>query len=133
MNNIPENLKYTKDHEWIRHESDGTCLVGITDHAQDSLGDVTFVELPAIGESFEEGATFGVVESVKTVSDLYSPVSGEVLERNERLLDAPELVNASPYEQAWMLRVRVEDPAELDALLAPAAYVELVGREQSGG
>ena len=87
MSNIPENLKYTKDHEWIRHEADGTCLVGITDHAQDSLGDVTFVELPAIGESFEEGATFGVVESVKAASDLYFPLSGEITEVNEILVD----------------------------------------------
>ena len=129
---VPEGLLYSAEHEWLRVEDEHGTL-GITDYAQDQLGDVVYVGLPEPGSRVEAGAPFGVVESVKTVSDLYAPVSGEVLERNERLLDAPELVNASPYDQAWMLRVRVEDPAELDALLAPAAYVELVGREQSGG
>lgn len=127
----PEGLLYSAEHEWLRVE-DGSGTLGITDYAQDQLGDVVYVELPEPGTRVQAGAAFGVVESVKTVSDLYAPVSGEVIERNERLVDAPELVNSSPYEQAWMLRVRVEDPAELEALLAPAAYRDLVGREQSG-
>ena len=126
MNNIPENLKYTKDHEWIRHESDGTCLVGITDHAQDSLGDVTFVELPAIGESFEEGATFGVVESVKAASDLYFPLSGEISEVNEILVDSPEKVNEDPYGDGWMVRIRPTDSSETEGLLSPDQYKEIL-------
>lgn len=126
MNNIPENLKYTKDHEWIRHESDGTCLVGITDHAQDSLGDVTFVELPAIGESFEEGATFGVVESVKAASDLYFPLSGEITEVNEILVDSPEKVNDDPYGDGWMVRIRPSDSSESGGLLSPEQYKEIL-------
>jgi glycine cleavage system H protein len=126
MSNIPENLKYTKDHEWIRHESDGTCLVGITDHAQDSLGDVTFVELPAIGESFEEGATFGVVESVKAASDLYFPLSGEITEVNDILVDSPEKVNDDPYGDGWMVRIRPADSSESGGLLSPEQYKEIL-------
>ena len=126
MSNIPENLKYTKDHEWIRHESDGTCLVGITDHAQDSLGDVTFVELPAIGESFEEGATFGVVESVKAASDLYFPLSGEITEVNDILVDSPEKVNEDPYGDGWMVRIRPADSSESGGLLSPDQYKEIL-------
>ena len=126
MSNIPENLKYTKDHEWIRHESDGTCLVGITDHAQDSLGDVTFVELPAIGESFEEGATFGVVESVKAASDLYFPLSGEITEVNDILVDSPEKVNEDPYGDGWMVRIRPADSSEPGGLLSPEQYKEIL-------
>jgi len=126
MSNIPENLKYTKDHEWIRHESDGTCLVGITDHAQDSLGDVTFVELPAIGESFEEGATFGVVESVKAASDLYFPLSGEITEVNDILVDSPEKVNEDPYGDGWMVRIRPVDSSESGGLLSPDQYKEIL-------
>ena len=129
---VPDDLLYSAEHEWLRVEGDRATL-GITDHAQDQLGDIVYVELPEPGSRVEAGATFGVVESVKTVSDLYAPISGEVIERNERLVDAPELVNASPYEQAWMLRVRIEDPAQLEALLTPAAYRELVEREQRGG
>lgn len=126
MNNIPEILKYTKDHEWIRHESDGTCLVGITDHAQDSLGDVTFVELPAIGESFEVGATFGVVESVKAASDLYFPLSGEITEVNEILEDSPEKVNEDPYGDGWMVRIRPTDSSDSGGLLSPEQYKEIL-------
>ena len=126
MSNIPENLKYTKDHEWIRHESDGTCLIGITDHAQDSLGDVTFVEIPAIGESFEEGATFGVVESVKAASDLYFPLSGEITEVNEILVDSPEKVNEDPYGDGWMVRIRPADSSESGGLLSPEQYKEIL-------
>ena len=126
MSNIPENLKYTKDHEWIRYEADGTCLVGITDHAQDSLGDVTFVELPAIGESFEEGATFGVVESVKAASDLYFPLSGEITEVNDILVDSPEKVNEDPYGDGWMVRIRPADSSEPGGLLSPEQYKEIL-------
>ena len=126
MSNIPENLKYTKDHEWIRHEADGTCLVGITDHAQDSLGDVTFVELPAIGESFEEGATFGVVESVKAASDLYFPLSGEITEVNDILVDSPEKVNEDPYGDGWMVRIRPAGSSEVGGLLSPDQYKEIL-------
>jgi glycine cleavage system H protein len=126
MSNIPENLKYTKDHEWIRHESEGTFLVGITDHAQDSLGDVTFVELPAIGDSFEEGATFGVVESVKAASDLYFPLSGEIAEVNDILVDSPEKVNEDPYGDGWMVRIRPTDPSEPGGLLSPEQYKEIL-------
>ncbi|MBU61920.1 MAG: glycine cleavage system protein H [Opitutae bacterium] len=126
MSNIPEDLKYTKDHEWIRHETDGTCLVGITDHAQDSLGDVTFVELPAVGESFEEGATFGVVESVKAASDLYFPLSGEITEVNEILVDSPEKVNQDPYGDGWMLRLRATGSSDSGGLLSPEQYKEIL-------
>ena len=126
MSNIPENLKYTKDHEWIRHESEGTFLVGITDHAQDSLGDVTFVELPAIGDSFEEGATFGVVESVKAASDLYFPLSGEIAEVNDILVDSPEKVNEDPYGDGWMVRIRPADSSESGGLLSPEQYKEIL-------
>ncbi len=129
---VPDDLLYSAEHEWLRVEGDRATL-GITDHAQDQLGDIVYVELPEPGSRVEAGAALGVVESVKTVSDLYAPISGEVIERNERLVDAPELVNASPYEQAWMLRVRIEDPAQLEALLTPEAYRELVEREQRGG
>lgn len=129
---LPEGLLYSAEHEWLRVDDDRGTF-GITEYAQDQLGDVVYVELPEPGTRVEAGGIFGVVESVKTVSDLYAPVSGEVIERNDRLIDAPELVNSSPYEQAWMLRVRIDDPAELEALLAPAAYGELVEREQRGG
>ena len=106
MTDIPPELYYTKDHEWIKMESDGSCLVGITNHAQDSLGDVTFVEMPSIGESFEKGLVFGVVESVKAASDLYMPVAGEVIEVNEQLNDSPEQVNEEPYTDGWMIRIK---------------------------
>ena len=129
---VPDDLLYSAEHEWLRVEGDRATL-GITDHAQDQLGDIVYVELPEPGSRVEAGAALGVVESVKTVSDLYAPISGEVIERNERLVDAPELVNASPYEQAWMLRVRIEDRAQLEALLTPESYRELVEREQRGG
>ena len=128
---LPAGLLYTAEHEWLGVEGDrGT--IGITDHAQKQLGDVVYVELPEPGSRVEPGAVFGVVESVKTVSDLYAPVSGEVLERNERLADEPELVNASPYGDAWMLRVRIEDPRQLESLLSPEAYDEFTRQEQRG-
>ena len=114
-------LRYTPEHEWIRVDGD-IATVGITHHAQDALGDVVFVELPEVGFQAEAGKTFGVVESVKAVSDIYSPVSGEVVEVNEELPDTPELVNSSPYEDAWMLKIKLADPAELAGLLDVTAY-----------
>ena len=121
MSNIPDNLLYTADHEWIRDEGE-TCVIGITDHAQDSLGDVTFVELPQVGEQFDAKAVFGVVESVKAASDLYMPVSGKVVEINEGLNDSPESVNNTPYESGWMIRVRPTQPLAESGLLSPSAY-----------
>ena len=126
MSQVPEDLKYTKDHEWIRLETDGACLVGITDHAQESLGDVTFVELPSPGDSFDAEAVFGVVESVKAASDLYMPVSGKILEVNESLLDQPEKVNADPYGEGWMVRIHAEDSASLAQLLGHEQYREIL-------
>ena len=118
---LPEDLRYTSEHEWIRLDGDkGT--IGITDFAQDQLGDVVYVELPEAGTRLVQGDTFGTIESVKAVSDLFAPVSGEVLERNEALQDAPELVNASPYGDGWLLKIRVEELAQVDALLDAASY-----------
>ncbi len=126
MSQIPDNLKYTKEHEWVRLEENGTVVVGITDYAQSSLGDITFVELPETDESFTQGATFGVVESVKAASDLYMPVAGKV-ENNAELMDTPELVNSDPYREAWLVRIQPEDPSQLEGLLDAAAYAEIVG------
>ena len=106
MTEIPSELFYTKEHEWIKQESDGSCLIGITNHAQDSLGDVTFVEMPSVGQNFEKGSVFGVVESVKAASDLYMPLTGVVIQINEELNDSPEQVNAEPYTSGWMIRIK---------------------------
>jgi len=122
---FPEELKYTEEHEWVLIEDD-IVTVGITDFAQDSLGDVVFVELPEVGATVEAGKSFGVVESVKAVSDVYSPVSGEVVEVNEELPDAPETINTSPYEDGWMVKIRLSDTAELDDLLDADAYQAFV-------
>ena len=126
MSDIPADLKYTKDNEWLRQEVDGTCLVGITDHAQESLGDVTFVELPCIGDSLEEGTTFGVVESVKAASDLYMPLGGEITELNEALLDSPEKVNTDPYGDGWMVRIRPAGPVGENEVLDSEAYGKIL-------
>ena len=122
---VPTDLRYTKDHEWVRAEGD-TATVGVTAYAADQLGDIVFVELPEAGRSLEQFAAFGVVESVKAVSDLFAPVSGEVVEANAALAASPELVNTSPYEDGWMVRVRVADPAQLDDLLDAEAYDALI-------
>ena len=122
---VPTDLRYTKDHEWVRAEGD-TATVGVTAYAADQLGDIVFVELPEAGRSLEQFAAFGVVESVKAVSDLFAPVSGEVVEANAALAASPELVNTSPYEDGWMVRVRVADPAQLDDLLDAEAYDTLI-------
>lgn len=127
MSQIPENLLFTKEHEWVRVEGDGTVTVGITDYAQESLGDITFVELPDTEETFSENETFGVVESVKAASDLYMPISGKVIETNEALLDSPESVNSDPYGSAWMIKVQPDDSSELDRLMDAAAYADIVG------
>lgn len=127
MSKIPGDLKYTKDHEWLKDLSDGTVSIGITDYAQSSLGDVTFVELPAVGDTFNAGDTFGVVESVKAASDLFMPVGGEVLEINEALESEPEKVNSSPYDDAWLLKLKLSSPAEVSQLMSAEDYQNIVG------
>ena len=122
MSSIPADLRYAKSHEWLRRESDGTVTVGITDYAQNSLGDITFVQLPKVGASFGAGATFGVVESVKAASDVYSPIAGTVLESNADLGASPELVNQDCYGRGWLMRLQPAASTALDALLGPAAY-----------
>ncbi|MEW6726412.1 MAG: glycine cleavage system protein GcvH [Bacillota bacterium] len=124
----PSHLRYTREHEWI--QVDGrTGKVGITFYAQDQLGDVVFVELPEVGRELRQGETFGVVESVKTVSDLYSPVSGKVVAVNEKLLDRPETVNEDPYGEGWIIVIEIADPSELDGLLDAQAYQRLIEEE----
>jgi len=118
---FPEELKYTEEHEWALLEDD-VVTVGITDFAQDALGDVVFVELPEVGTVLEAGKPFGVVESVKAVSDVYAPVSGEVVEVNEELPDAPETINTSPFEDGWMIKIKVADPSQVDELMDADAY-----------
>lgn len=125
MSTIPEALRYTKDHEWVRPEPDGSVTIGITDFAQNSLGDVTFVELPEPGTRFEAGDAFGVVESVKAASDLYMPVAGTVVAVNESLPDAPECVNSDPFGAAWMVRVQPDDPNAPETLMDASAYAAI--------
>lgn len=121
MSNIPADLRYANSHEWARQENDGTVTVGISDHAQDALGDVVFVELPEVGRQLTAGQEAGVVESVKAASDIYAPVSGEVVAINEALTDSPELVNSDPYG-SWFFKLKPSDAGELDKLLDAAAY-----------
>ena len=125
MSNIPDGLHYSKDHEWLRVEGE-TGTVGITDHAQNSLGDVVYVELPKVGDSFGGHESFGSVESVKAVSELFLPVGGEVTEVNESLQDEPEKVNTDPYGEGWMVRIRLTDPGQVDGLLTPKEYEDFV-------
>lgn len=122
MSEIRSELKYLSSHEWARLEEDGTVTIGISDHAQDALGDVVYVETPEVGANLAAGDEAGVVESVKAASDIYAPVSGEVVEVNEALEDAPETVNASPYDDGWFFRVKPSDTSELDKLLDAEAY-----------
>ncbi len=124
--NIPQNLKYTKDHEWVRVEGD-IAVVGITDFAQHELGDIVYVEIETIGETLNQEEVFGSVEAVKTVSDLFMPVSGEILELNEALESDPELVNSDPYEAGWMVKVRLTDHSQVDSLLSAGEYEALIG------
>ncbi|HPP46922.1 MAG TPA: glycine cleavage system protein GcvH [Accumulibacter sp.] len=123
--NIPSDLQYTKSHEWIRRESDGTLTIGISDHAQELLGDLVFIELPAVGSEFTAGQEAAVVESVKAAADVYAPVDGTVIEINETLSDTPELVNQQPYE-AWLFRMQLAAGAELNDLLDADAYQQIV-------
>ncbi|TVQ66762.1 MAG: glycine cleavage system protein GcvH [Balneolaceae bacterium] len=125
--NFPEDFKYTKEHEWIRDNGDGSVTVGITDFAQSELGDIVFVELEPEGSNFDQNEVFGTVEAVKTVSELYSPVSGEIIEINTLLEDDPELVNNDPYGDGWMVRIKLSDQTELDQLLSTEEYKKLIG------
>jgi len=124
---FPENLKYTKEHEWIRPEG-ATGVVGITDYAQGELGDVVFVELPAKGKQVKQGESFGTIEAVKAVSDIYAPVSGEVVEVNPALEKSPDLVNKQPYDKGWMVKISIKNPVELNNLLDAKRYRELIGK-----
>ena len=124
---FPADLKYTKDHEWIKVDGD-TGTIGITEYAQGELGDVVFVELPTVGTKIQQGKQFGTIEAVKTVSDLFAPVGGEVVEVNESLKDSPEIVNKDPYSGGWMVKVKIADTAELNALLDAPKYQEMVGK-----
>ena len=123
--NTPNELRYTKEHEWVKVE-ENTAVIGITDFAQNELGDIVFVELPEVGDEVSLDQPFGSVESVKTVSELYAPVSGTVVAVNEELSDSPELVNESPYETAWMIKVELSNPSEVEQLLPPDAYKEVI-------
>ena len=125
MSNIPADLRYAKSHEWLQVAADGTALVGITDYAQNSLGDITFVQLPKVGATLKAGETFGVVESVKAASDVYSPAAGTVLEVNKALDANPEKVNQAPYTEAWMLKLQLTNPTDAGALLSAADYGKL--------
>lgn len=125
MSNIPADLRYAKSHEWVRQENDGTVTVGITDYAQNSLGDITYVQVPKVGATLNAGDTFGVVESVKAASDLYAPIGGSVVAVNPALESAPETVNRAPYTDGWMLKLRPSDPAAIGALLDAAAYEKI--------
>ncbi|MDO8544650.1 MAG: glycine cleavage system protein GcvH [Opitutaceae bacterium] len=127
MSNIPAELRYAKSHEWVRVESDGTATVGITDYAQNSLGDITYVQVPKVGASLKAGETFGVVESVKAASDLYAPIAGTVLAVNTALDGAPETVNRAPYTDGWMLKLKPADAGATAALLDAGAYSKLAG------
>ncbi|MBF7019165.1 glycine cleavage system protein GcvH [Staphylococcus sp. 18_1_E_LY] len=123
---VPSELKYSKDHEWVKIEGN-TATIGITEYAQNELGDIVFVELPEVDDEINEGDTFGSVESVKTVSELYAPISGKVLEANEELEDSPEFVNESPYEKAWMVKIEITDESQLESLLSADQYSEMIG------
>ena len=126
--NIPQELRYTKDHEWILLD-DGVVIVGVTDFAQSELGDIVYVELPSVGAELAQMETLGNVESVKSVSDLFCPVSGVVADINIRLSDSPELLNSDPYGEGWMVRIEPKDVSELDGLLSPAEYADYIGAE----
>lgn len=123
---VPNELKYTKEHEWVKVDGN-VATIGITEYAQNELGDIVFVELPEEDDEVSEGDSFGSVESVKTVSELYAPINGKVTEINEELEDSPEFVNESPYDKAWMVKVEVEDESEFDNLLSADDYSELIG------
>jgi glycine cleavage system H protein len=123
--NIPENLRYTKDHEWIKVEGD-TALIGITEYAQGELGDIVFIEIETVGDELGKGDVFGTIEAVKTVSDLFMPASGKVLELNENLNDAPDLVNKDPFGEGWLIKVKLKDASEINSLFSAAQYKSLI-------
>ena len=127
--NFPDDLKYTREHEWCRVKGN-RAVIGITDHAQEALGDIVYVELPDVGDPVKKGESFGVVESTKAVSELFSPVTGKVVEVNDPLSDAPETINEDPYEEGWMIQVEVANPAELAELLDAAGYQKFIEDEQ---
>jgi glycine cleavage system H protein len=129
MANIPDDLHYSKDHEWVRVDGN-VAVVGITDYAQDSLGDVVYVELPKVGDDFAANESFGSVESVKAVSEVFSPVSGEIVGTNEALADTPEKVNQDPYGDGWMIRVQMSNPGEVDSMLTAAEYEDFTKAEK---
>ncbi len=129
MSEIPGDLKFLSSHEWVRLDDDGTATVGISDHAQAQLGDLVYVELPSVGDSVDAGTTAAVVESVKAASDVYTPISGEVIAVNESLADQPEAINGDAFGEGWLFRVRVSNSAELDELLDADAYAELLENE----
>lgn len=125
--NIPTHLKYTKEHEWVKIDGE-FAWIGITDFAQGELGDIVFVELPDVGKNIKQNQTFGTIEAVKAVSDLYAPISGKVVEVNKIVQDTPEIINKEPYETGWMIKVEIADAGELGALLDPSAYKALIGQ-----
>lgn len=129
MSTVPADLKYTKSHEWVKLNGDGTATIGITDHAQDQLGDMVYVEAPEAGRSLKAGEACAVVESVKAASDVYAPVAGEVIEGNAELTDAPESVNQDPYGSGWLLKMKLADAAAVNALMDAAAYAAFVASE----
>jgi glycine cleavage system H protein len=130
MSKIPNDLKYTKSHEWVRPMDDGTVLVGITDHAQELLGDMVYVELPEVSRTFKTDEECAIVESVKAAADVYCPLSGEITEVNGVLVDQPEIINGAPYDDGWMFRLRLVDRGELDGLLDGVSYQEFIESEQ---
>lgn len=125
--NIPSNLRYSKEHEWVRVEGD-MAVIGISDFAQSELGDMVFIEVETVGETLDKDEVFGSVEAVKTVSDLFMPVSGEIVEFNEAVEASPESVNSDPYGEGWLIKVKLSDPSELDALMDAAAYADMIGQ-----
>lgn len=127
MPDIPSDLKYTQEHEWVSLDAEGTALIGITDFAQSELGDIVYVELPQEGDTLTQTESFGSIEAVKTVADLYAPLSGEVVEVNVQLQDTPTLINESPYGDGWIVKMRIGDPNEVEKLLTPEQYEEQVG------
>ncbi|MEX0639014.1 MAG: glycine cleavage system protein GcvH [Balneolaceae bacterium] len=127
MSNLPSNLKYTEEHEWVRDEGDGSVTIGITDFAQSELGDIVFVELEPVGFKVDKNSVFGTVEAVKTVSELFAPLSGEIIELNSELESDPEVVNNDPYGKGWMIRLRISNPDELQDLMTSQEYAEVIG------
>lgn len=130
MSSVPDDLKYTDSHEWLRLEQDGTVTVGITDYAQESLGDLVFVEAPQVGRRLKAGEACAVVESVKAASDAYAPITGEVVDTNSRLAAEPELINRSPYDEGWVMRIQPDDASELESLLDPEDYENILAEAQ---